>query len=774
MKKFANVQGLKQEINAYEEHFTGSPLLIGIDSNRDYTALLGLLKDDPRKQILRMSDVCSTDFPPDPAFQISLISNAAKVKPVIWLGAAQSKMLYGQQATESFLINLLGSSFSGPVTVLCPFCCSVLEGIGRNYAKLGYNIIVLGSDDRLIPSIHVSPNNSVSYAGTDSVQGIKALLQVLEDGKYSQDIHLLTSCKLLYLEGSMYPVSEGSSPYQLLCQREPGIAVNTEERNGTAAEWQQLAHELQSAGNLSALCGDRLCSVSTLQTSFGDYLAAGPDIRFLCFVSLKVFYGKGSDYLAYCLQKAESVDELEGKIYTSILDIGHDDKRFFAWMRQRRRMLSTLDENSAMMKDFCERATIKGKDILWYISDETEEERAALIHAMCSYSYTPDELTAMLSFASPRLAAYLQLFTFDEFNTRVMESDASVRALLTDYFQRYKIQKLTNHQDRDFVDLVKAEAKTRSFTKLQARSAIVKKLDKKGVRPYFFDALGAEFLAFIQAKAEEYGMQFECFIGHCNLPSITSKNKEFYDAFPPDSILKEEGLDDIKHKGTRYDFRLTTEPLHIFDELAILDRDLKKMGSALAMGHCQRIIILSDHGASRLAVTYRSENDKLQLTEPGKHSGRCCPADQDPGIDFVTYEDGFAVLANYERFKGSRKADVETHGGASLEETVVPVIILTLKPKEQQIFFVESIVPCSPKDGSSIRMFADPPLKKPRMVVNGQSYDGKFDGDKHNVVFDLPDIRRKGQHEAEIYDGGVKIANLTFETRRQTGTNQLL
>ena len=75
------------------------------------------------------------------------------------------------------------------------------------------------------------------------------------------------------------------------------------------------------------------------------------------------------------------------------------------------------------------------------------------------------------------------------------------------------------------------------------------------------------------------------------------------------------------------------------------------MGSALAMGHCQRIIILSDHGASRLAVTHRSENDKLQLTEPGKHSGRCCPADQDPGIEFVTYEDGFAVLANYERFK---------------------------------------------------------------------------------------------------------------------------
>ena len=60
------------------------------------------------------------------------------------------------------------------------------------------------------------------------------------------------------------------------------------------------------------------------------------------------------------------------------------------------------------------------------------------------------------------------------------------------------------------------------------------------------------------------------------------------------------------------------------------------------------------------------------------------------------------------------------------------------------------------------------------MIVNDQSYEGKFDGDKHNIMFEMPDIRRKGHHEAEIYDGGIKIAILTFETKRQTGMNQLL
>ena len=774
MKSFENIQSVKQEIDSYEKHFTGAPLLIGIDASSDYAALLGLLKDDFGKQIIRMSESCKVDFPPEPTFQISMIGNAAKTKPVVWIGAVQSSMLYGQQATERFLINLLGSSFGGPVTILCPYCVNLLENIGRNYTKLGYNIVLINADERDIPRIQMN-TEATAFASDSIVRGIDNLLRVLEDAKYGKNISLITACKKTYLEASMYPVSEGVSPFLFLCQKEPGIAAKLLENNGTADQWQKLALELQKTESLSEMCKSKLCSVRELQNTFGDYLSSDEDTRFLCFVCMKVFYSNGENYLAYCLRQTATVQEFEEKLYTSILMLDHKDPRFFNWTRQRRRMLSSLNENSARMKDFCEKATIKGKDILWYLSDETEEERAALIHALSVYKYELGELDVVLSVVSPQLFAYMQQFVFDEFNTKVMESDAYVRPLLTEYFQRYKYQKLTNRQDQDFVNLVEEEAKTRSFTKLQARSAIVKKLDKSGSQPYFFDALGVEFLSYIQSKSDEYGMQFECFVGHCNLPSITSKNKEFYNAFPAGSILKEEGLDELKHHGTKYDYQVTTEPLHIFDELAILDRDLKKMRSALAaMGNCERIIILSDHGASRLAVTYRSENDKLELAEPGIHSGRCCPAETDPGIDFVTYEDGFAVLANYERFKGSRKADVETHGGASLEETVVPVIILTLKPKEQQLFFVESVVMCSVKEGSSIRMFANPPLKKPRMIVNGQSYEGRFDGDKHNIAFEMPDIRRKGHHEAEIRDGGIKLAVLTFETKRQTGANELL
>lgn len=236
MKRFTSIQIVKQEIDSYEKHFTGAPLVVGIDGSSNYAALLGLLKDDYGKQVIRMSDSCSVDFPPDPAFQISLVSNSAKAKPVIWIGAAQAKMLYSQQSAEQFLINLLGASFGGPVTVICPFCCNILERIARNFAKLGYNAIVMIGGERNIPAIHVVPENA-AYPGADSVQGIKELLRILENGKYGTDIYLTTSCKAVYLERSMYPVFEGMKSYQVLCRLDSGIAANTQERNSTSEQW---------------------------------------------------------------------------------------------------------------------------------------------------------------------------------------------------------------------------------------------------------------------------------------------------------------------------------------------------------------------------------------------------------------------------------------------------------------------------------------------------------------------------------------------------------
>ena len=113
--------------------------------------------------------------------------------------------------------------------------------------------------------------------------------------------------------------------------------------------------------------------------------------------------------------------------------------------------------------------------------------------------------------------------------------------------------------------------------------------------------------------------------------------------------------------------------------------------------------------------------------------------------------------------------------GKILFSSAVSCLFLLRYLKLQQLFFVDSVVSCSPKEGSTIRLFANPPLKKPSMrVVGKSSYDGAFDGDEHNIIFVMRDIIRKGQYQAVIYEAGLKISELTFETKRQTGSNQLI
>lgn len=47
------------------------------------------------------------------------------------------------------------------------------------------------------------------------------------------------------------------------------------------------------------------------------------------------------------------------------------------------------------------------------------------------------------------------------------------------------------------------------------------------------------------------------------------------------------------------------------------------------------------------------------------------------------------ILANYDRFRGSRRANVEVHGGASMEEVAVPIIEITQKASNIEAFIVD-------------------------------------------------------------------------------------
>ena len=229
-----------------------------------------------------------------------------------------------------------------------------------------------------------------------------------------------------------------------------------------------------------------------------------------------------------------------------------------------------------------------------------------------------------------------------------------------------------------------------------------------------------------------------------------------------------EELDIVKHSDAGgYNFENNDLPIHLVKELDIIAKVIDKAATELVLRHYKRILIASDHGASRLAVLRRKE-EKYETDTKGEHSGRCCKLFEPYDLPFAAEENGYLVLADYGRFKGSRAADVEVHGGASLEEVVVPVIELTLKNGSIEVSLIEPTVTVDFRTGTAITLFSKNELMDVSIVLRGTRYSAvKIDANHYKV--DLPDIKRAGEYPADVYVGDDLVSNIMIMAQGKSG-----
>ena len=250
--------------------------------------------------------------------------------------------------------------------------------------------------------------------------------------------------------------------------------------------------------------------------------------------------------------------------------------------------------------------------------------------------------------------------------------------------------------------------------------------------------------------------------GRCELPSLTCFNRDFYDSWSEANRKMTRKLDDIKHDGER---------IHLDDELAVIDEQLEWIKNRLASKKNRRVMLTSDHGASRLAVIHNKEN-KWDMATKGEHSGRCCPSNEIDGRpDCATEEREFWVLANYDRFKGGRKASVEVHGGAALEEILVPVIEISLK---NTAIDIQNLTPETESDNAEtvpeIVLFSSYELKNVSVYFNEKFYRATIDNEnphKHHVRFE--DYRKSGMYAADVYEADDYIGKIEIQIHRKSG-----
>ena len=764
-----------QEINAYcTGKPWGYPLLVNVENFDDFQTVLQRLEADASKQCIFVSQYTQKNGLPmiDDAIE-KVIGKGTYVL----VGASQAAMLRNEATLDALIDEILGLNISGHAIILLNHCKKFIDRYLQRDPRCERRVILVEGSLSPLPQIKLTDNDAVcvGFKPLNGIQGLLKYMERMDDSKLQAhpSLTVLTNFKTSLFRQSVYSVSESIGIYDAVCKKYPDLVLAKIE-NGTQEQWGWLLSEMQGFDTFSAFVCANFGATSNLIAHLDSVLESGNKNKlWLLWLAMQVFGVGTNKYVARIIAHSDSVDTFEHSLYCELLSIKHDDSLFNTYYAERKRILDSIPKNLPYIDDYCDQIGMHDKYAVYYLTSTSERERYEFVKCLSIYDYSEDELATVLKNGFPDIYFYMQPFAFDVLNTKLPETDSSLRTELTTYFAQYKQQKLTNRIFDDFIAKVNEQAVDRPFMKLQPRSSIVSKLDKDKTGFFFFDALGVEYLAYIQSNCEKYGLVSEFAIGRCELPSITSANKEFENTCP--NVKKISDLDELKHHSMIYDYAICPYPIHLFRELEIIDAELRRIQAQLAQGIIQKAVILSDHGASRLAVLYGKESaSNIELAEKGVHSGRCCKIDEDPNLPQVSYEDGYAVLANYERFKGSRAANLEVHGGATLEEVLVPVITLVRKPDNITYCFVDPVIKFKMGQDARITLFSNMPMKQPRIQVNGIFYDGTFVGDKKHAEFIMPELKRTNTYEAFVYDGDKNVGvTLSFSIERATKQKNL-
>ena len=750
----------------------GYPIVVDVENYADYASLRTSLCADASKACIRVSDHTHGNGFPD---ILGVLEAADKAdNSVVW-GISQSSMLKGEEALVSDLRRIIDRSVRGHVFVVLTHCSGLLDKYFARDPRRDRRIVVVDGKRCDLPTIRfVRKGDDCDGAHVD---GMKGLLKKLEDmSGESMARNPVISVVMPYdaeLFGrSKYAIQDHGDVFVVLVDKYVEIKRVADKSWASCEQWEWLRGQSKSHADFSSLVAQRWGSTRDLCQQIDDvFHNQSSNERWLLWLAMRVF-GEGSGtYLGFSLDQTTSCEAWIRRVYHALADVARSDDRFESFFAQRLELLKLLPANSTEMQFYCQSVAERyGKDAVYYLSDSTDHERRQWMKTIDENDWTDAEIEKAIAHASRELSYYIEPFVFDSYNSHLKNDNISLADDLTYYFNRYKYLKIRNCIDDDFIEYVDKYAIERPYNKLRCRSAVTRTIDKEGVQAYFIDALGAEHLGYIQAKCREYGMISDIQIVRCELPSITSINKEFKERFETRDV---KDLDDLKHHSTIYLYERCQLPIHLFEELKVIDKELRNIRDLLRSHGAQKAVIFSDHGASRLAVIYKHENEKIELEEKGKHSGRCCRCEQNPNLDQAAYENGWAVLANYERFKGGNKAQVEVHGGASLEEVVVPIVTLTLRPEKVEYRLADQIVKYS-QGKVTLALCCNMPMNAPRIQIEGVFYEGALDSDRRTARFDVDQHTKAQAYRATVWDGNTNTGQVfDFVVERKTKQRDL-
>lgn len=285
-----------------------------------------------------------------------------------------------------------------------------------------------------------------------------------------------------------------------------------------------------------------------------------------------------------------------------------------------------------------------------------------------------------LSYGLPKQYGELFPTLADYFSTAFDYDDEAVTA----YFKEYCQLKVTSTITDSFIERAYNFAVPKAYP---TRDAVIAELaGQSDTALLVVDAMGAEYMPLLVAMANRRGMKIESqAVVTAKLPTETVFNTIKWDEARTLPEIKR--VDNIVHNGAAkheasIPERNFSETLRVF-ETEIMNR------IADGLTRFARVVVTADHGATRLAVIARNESkgttlpwDKERDGEPKDWRYSLAPSGvtRPPEFEseyFPDRKETYWIVRGYNRLPKMGGKLYELHGGATLEERLVPVVVFT-------------------------------------------------------------------------------------------------
>ena len=753
--------GCKNKIDRYLSKDNVQPMIVDVQNQNDRNAVLMYYNVGSNK-VIKASDYCKQDeLPQIDALFHDLETNSGRF---FVTGLSSYLKLYGEQELKKVMGEILSMTTAGHVVIVTYQCQKYMD---FKDPRVQPRIAVLEGDVQNTPEIYFSAPG-LSITGMQTVKGMEAFAGAVESTS-SAKLLVITKKNKEDFPKALYKIVSMSKAYDALVQKDPKT-LQLGEGIGTEAQWSYALDLFENRNSWISVIDYTFGNHLTLEVYASNYRTMTADRLWLYYVGLKLFGAKNNWCLNYAASKSNGLKDLVSNIYRGLLDKDIKDKDFWNCYDNRKNLIMQIGNPSAELTSYCKVVVAKEKNAIFYLTDNSVQEKETIFALLDQYgsTYKREELTAILEKVYPDLYAYLQPYRF--------KND-----FLDKYFQDYKYQKIINKVLPEFEGVVLEQAEKREYNLLLSpRSSCLEKLNTDSSLLYFMDAMGVEYLGYISAVCRELQLNTKITVCRCELPSITSRNKEFLELWGEDKVVSIKDIDEIKHHGKfDYDYYSNSKlPLHLMKELETIHDTLEKIRNKLISGTIKCAVMIADHGASRLAVLHDTEN-VWEMAEKGQHSGRCCPkSDVDIQPDYATDAGDFWALANYDRFKGSRKANVEVHGGATFEEICVPIIEITYLDGKPEVHLMRADVDAvdftevpeievSFRKKAAVKIFMTAELQDVNIRISGKTYEVEPLGNGFYHV-DMPDLKKPGTYSVDVYSGdNIAAENLTLVVKRE-------